>query len=93
VIFQYRNVRIAADFLSQNVLNGKSRCIGNVNDATGTVPAFSRQVIACIVLGKGNALFDEPFNGTSAIFDNETRGLFIVEPSAGDQGVLNMRFN
>ncbi len=54
--------------------------------------AFACQVVASLVLGEGNALFDKPIYSMSAILNDKSRRFFIIQPSAGDQRVLNMCF-
>ena len=64
-----------------------------MDDAAGAVATFAGQVVAGFVLGEGNALFDQPFDGAAAVFDDEAGGRFVVEPGARNQGVLDVGFD
>src|SRR5450830_1910836 len=90
VMFQQGNVGVVAYTLLQRHLHCMTGGIGSVDDAPLAVAAFTCEVVAQFGTGvarKWHALFDEPFNGCAAMFDNETGGVGIAQSGAGNQGI------
>jgi hypothetical protein len=78
MIFQHCNVRVGSHFPGQRILDSKSGGIGHVNDTAGAVSAFTGQVVAQVILGKRNTLFNKPIDGMAAIFDDKSGRRFII---------------
>lgn len=95
--FQHFDVGMLPHFPAQGLLYRSAGGVGDMDDATGAVAAFAGEVVAAvsivIVAGKGHALFDQPVDGFTAMFDDKTRGDGITESGAGGKGVLNMGFD
>ena len=83
------------DLLCEGGLDRRAGRIGGVHDAAVAVAAFARQMkaaVAAVVGGEGYALGDEPFDQLAAALDHETRDRLVAQPSAGDQGVVDVGF-
>ena len=87
------NVGMLANFLGQRLLNSQAGCVRDMNHPAGAVPTFSRQMVAGFVSRKGDALIDEPFDRSPAVFDNKPRGHGIIEECTCSDCVLNVGFN
>ena len=91
--FENSDIRIGSHFFGQRILNSKSGSVRNVNNPACTMPALASQMVASFVLGKGDALLNQPFNSPLPVFDDKTGSRFIVEPGASDQGILDVGLN
>ena len=92
-MFKDGDVGMVADALRQRLLHGESRCISNMDDATGAVASFARQMVAGLVTSELDPLVDEPFDGSSPVFDNEARCIRIIQVGACDESIADMVFD
>src|SRR5690606_22532992 len=97
VIFQQLDIAVGLRLAQQGI---EDRCPGgvrSVNDAPVAVTALpgEMEVIGFAAIfpptaGKGNALVHQPADGIPAVADDLTNGVFMAEPAAGYQCVLDM---
>ena len=96
MVLEKMDIRTAADDFFQRLLDDMTCSIGGMDDPPFAVTAFAREVITglCgLVPGEGNALIDQPVDGFTAMFDNETGGDFIAQSRTCRQGILDMFFD
>jgi hypothetical protein len=96
VIFEQRDVGVAAHALAQCGDYCVAGRVRSVNDPAMTMAAFARQMEAefrGVVFGERNALRDQPFDGGPPMLDDETRGGFVAQTAACDQRVAHMVFD
>ena len=90
VMFEHREVGMSADDAGQRFLHRQAGGIGDVDHPAHAVTAFARQVIAGVAARELDPLFDEPFDGPPAVFDDEARRLRIVEVRARNEGIADV---
>ncbi len=96
VVFEQRDVRMAAHALAERGDHRVAGCVRCVNDPPMAMAAFARQVKAefgGIVFGERHALLDQPFDRRAPVLDDEARGRFVAQAAAGDQRVADMVFD
>ena len=93
--FKHRDIGVLAHLGHQRFLNGMARGVGCVHDARMAVAALAVQLKARHLLVAGAreryAFGNQPFDRGRRPFNDELDGLRIVQPGAGDHGVVDMR--
>jgi len=93
VLLEDRDVRVLPDLFGQGFLDGSPGRVGRMNDATMTMAAFAREVVAGgrgFVAGERDPAIDEPLNGAGTVFDDKPGGLRVAQSGAGIEGVRDM---
>jgi hypothetical protein len=93
VLFEDGDVRMLANLVRQGGLNGQAGRVGDVDDAPGTVAALLGQMVAVLIAGKGEPLFNQPVDCPATVLDHEARRPRVVEQRAGGNRVADVRFD
>ena len=82
----------------QGIFDFAPGSIGGVQNASMAVSAFARQMITlfsvCLHLSiKQHALIDKPLHAVFSVAGDKRYGLTVANSGAGNQRVINVRFN